>query len=70
MTNFTHDDLKALDDAIKQGVKTVEYSDRRVEYRTLNEMIRLRNLMKNEVEPENRGPQRVYASHTKGLYNR
>ncbi|MCB1971866.1 MAG: hypothetical protein KDG54_15805 [Geminicoccaceae bacterium] len=44
-------DISALQDAIKQGVRTVEYREgRRVTYHSLDEMLRLLAVMRAEVE--------------------
>ena len=67
MTNFTHDDLKKLDDAIKQGVTQVDYNDRSVRYRSINEMLKIKQHIQQELGINNRGPQRVYASTRKGI---
>ena len=51
-TNFTVDQYNALSAAIAEGVKTVKYSDKEVTYHDLDEMLKLRELMKNEIWPE------------------
>ena len=66
---FTIDQLTALDAAIAQGALTVKYADKEVTYRSLNEMLQLRDLMNKEVNPasnvEPRG--RKYAEFSNGL---
>lgn len=52
---WTVEDLAALETAIGQGVKKVEYNDRTVEYRTLNEMLKIRELMKRSLGLHKRG---------------
>ncbi|MEL6429731.1 MAG: hypothetical protein AAFR54_11180 [Planctomycetota bacterium] len=49
-TGFTQEALIRLERAIAKGVMTVQYEDRRVTYRTLDEMIRLRDLMRRELD--------------------
>lgn len=44
---WTQADIDALDVAIKQGVQTVSYADRTVTYRSLDDMLRLRQVMTN-----------------------
>jgi thiamine monophosphate synthase len=46
---WTESDLDALEAAIKQGVREVQYRDRRVTYHSLDEMLKLRQLMRDEV---------------------
>ena len=41
--------LQALQDAIDQGVLEVEYSDKKVRYRSLDEMERIATKMKHEL---------------------
>lgn len=63
-------DLLALEAAIKEGAKVVQYADRRVEYHSLDEMLRLRSVMKGEIEADGVKSgigARRYASHSKGL---
>lgn len=43
---FTTEQLTALEEAYAQGVLTVEYSDKKVTYRTKKEMAELINEMK------------------------
>ncbi len=44
--NWTEADLKAIDEAIATGALTVKYNDRLVTYRSLNEMLQIRQLMR------------------------
>ena len=64
--SFTNDQLTKLDDAIAQGVLSVQYTDKRVTYRSLSEMIQLRDLMRKELGLT---PKRkvVFAKFKKGL---
>lgn len=41
--------LKALEDAIANGSLMVQYGDKRVQYRSLDEMLKLREIMKREI---------------------
>jgi hypothetical protein len=66
---FTQDQLNILDDAIAQGALIVKYADKEVEYRSLLEMMQVRDLMMKELNPsgnvEPRG--RKYAQFSNGL---
>lgn len=73
-TAFTEENLKLLEQAIVEGVKVVEYSDKKIEYRSLDEMIKIRNLMRKELCIDKSsaskglfGGRRIIARHSKGL---
>jgi len=64
---WTIDDVEALENAIKQGVKRVKYADKEIEYPSLQEMLNLRDLMKKElglIPPTTR----KFAVYNKGIY--
>lgn len=65
MSSWTLADLTALEDAIKTGVKRVQYTDRVVDYRSLDEMLQIRDLIRLELGIKQRGGRRV-AVHSKG----
>lgn len=44
-------DLAALRDALRSGVRVVEYADRKVEYRSLNEIRSLMNEIQQAITP-------------------
>lgn len=46
---WTSAQLEALESAIAQGTLTVEYADKKVTYRSLEDMLRLRDLMRREL---------------------
>lgn len=46
---WTQSDLDALETALKAGARVVQFRDRRVEYHSLEEMLKLRAVMKDEV---------------------
>lgn len=46
---WTSADLTAIETAIKIGVRHVQYADHSVTYHSLDEMMRLREAMKNDV---------------------
>lgn len=57
--------LDALESAIFEGVLRIEYSDKKIEYRSLNEMIRVRDMLKSSLGQS--VPKRVYSTFGKGL---
>lgn len=46
---FTADDLTRIESAIKTGQRRVRFADREVEYRTFEEMLKIRDLIRAEV---------------------
>ena len=66
--NWTLADLVALDKAIALGVKRVEYHDKNVEYRSLDDMLRIRRIILAYLQPAAAKRGRVYASVSKGTY--
>lgn len=46
---WTETELAALNKAIANGVLSVRYADRTVQYRTLEEMLKLRTMMMDEL---------------------
>lgn len=64
---YTQTQLDTLEAAIAEGTLKVEYGDKKVEYRSLNEMIRIRDIMKAELNglPKQK---RTYASFSKGTH--
>lgn len=68
-TQYTLEQYQTLSDAIATGALEVEYGDKSVKYRSLDEMIRILQLMKNCLFPDsttgvNSG--RKFASFSKG----
>jgi hypothetical protein len=63
---FTQADLDALDAAIASGELSVGYGDRRVTYRSLDELLRAREIMARALGLTTAAPRRVL-SHSKGL---
>ncbi len=66
---WTQTQLDALDVAIVSGSLRVRYSDREVMYRSLDEMIRIRDLMRADLGllGDNGGRNYMYAGFSKGL---
>lgn len=67
MSDFTQSQLDALNKAIAQGVYKVEYEDEAVTYRSLGDMIRLRDLMRRDLGKSSAGDRVTIAKFSKGL---
>jgi len=46
---FTQDDLTAIEEAIASGALEVEYNDRKVKYRSINELLKARDLIQKKL---------------------
>jgi hypothetical protein len=66
-TNYTLEMLQTLEAAIANGVRDCYYGDKRVSYRTLDEMIRIRDIMREELGLTKPNGGRKFATHSKGL---
>lgn len=66
-TNFTMEMLAALEAAIASGARSVYYGDKRVEYHSMDEMIRARDLMRKELGLIDTRKKLVLPNHSKGL---
>lgn len=70
---WTTEQLAALDESIALGATTVQYSDRTVTYRSLADMLRLRDMIKRELSGASNSDgsignsNRRYYEHSKGL---
>jgi len=72
---FTVERLEALECAIIEGTRRVKYSDKEVEYRSLEEMMRIRDLARENLGLTKKcdggkglfGGKRIVTTHTKGL---
>lgn len=70
-TTYTISQYNSLTEAISLGATEVQYGDKKVTYRSLDEMLRLQMLMKNCLFPEqNKNNGRKYASFSKGTDSR
>jgi hypothetical protein len=66
---FTTEQLNALEAAIATGSKRVKYADKEVEYQSLDDMLRLRDLMQSELGQKPK-TKRFFANFSKGTaYN-
>ena len=67
---YTLSQYQIITDAIATGALTVHYGDKTVTYRSLDEMIRIQTIMKNELFPaQNTNNGRKFASFSKGTNN-
>jgi len=64
---YTADDLVAIEKAIANGSSRVRYADREVQYRSLDELIRIRNMIRGEADPEIGKTLRRYGVFSSGL---
>ncbi len=64
---YTIEQYNAISAAIGQGALKVRYGDKEVEYRTLNDMLTIQRLMKEQLFPESKNNGRTYASFSKGI---
>lgn len=64
---FTQSQLDALDEAIASGTLKVKYSDKEVEYRSLREMMQLRDFMARKLGQTSAAAARIYPTVSKGL---
>jgi hypothetical protein len=55
---FTQTDLDALDAARKQGAKRIRFQDRDFEFDSVDDYIKLRNLILNDIAQQT-GPQQI-----------
>jgi hypothetical protein len=55
---FTQADLDALDAARKQGARRIRFQNRDFEFDTVDDYIKLRNLILNDIAQQN-GPQQI-----------
>lgn len=68
---YTLIQYQVISDAIATGALTVHYGDKTVTYRSLDDMIRIQTIMKNELFPElNPNNGRKFASFSKGINKR
>ncbi|MBT12295.1 MAG: hypothetical protein CMI02_09690 [Oceanospirillaceae bacterium] len=58
---YTQQDLQRLDDAIAAGVLRVTHNGKTTEYRSLDDMIRTRNLIVRQLQQGQQAVRRPYA---------
>lgn len=64
---YTTDQYDILTAAIASGSTTVKYADKEVQYRSLNDMLRIQSLMAAELNIAVKVIRRKYASVTNGI---
>lgn len=64
---FTTSQYSALVAAITTGATEVNYGDKKVTYRSVNEMIRIKNMMEAELGINKTKSKKVLTSFNKGL---
>lgn len=64
-SNFTEDDLKAIEQAIASGALRVEYNDRTVIYRSIKELKEAREMIRRCLGKSKKGG-RVLITNSKG----
>jgi hypothetical protein len=66
-TTYTADDLRTLEQAIAQGAVRVKYVDKEIEYRSLKEMMIIRDNIRRALGMAQPDSGRKFASFSKGL---
>lgn len=64
---FTLDQYNTLTDAIAAGTTKVAYGDKTVEYRSLDDMLRISEIMKAELFPGNEPSRKKFVEYSKGV---
>lgn len=64
---FTQENLDTLNEAIATGARSVRYGDKQVDYKTLDEMLRARQIMMQDLGLLTVASKKFYAKHNKGL---
>ncbi len=69
MPAYTNTDYETLVKSIAQGVTVVQYGDKRVEYRSLKEMLQIKSMMAAELglNADQNISSRKFASFSKGI---
>ena len=64
---YTNEQHSALTAAIAQGALRVKYADKEIEYRSLDEMQRIKREMEAQLFPTRVNSGRAFASFSKGI---
>jgi len=64
---WTQQDLDKLEARLRSGALRTQYEDRRVTYRTLDEMFTLRHVLERNLDTTKQRPRRTVAAHSKGI---
>lgn len=65
---FTQDQYDKLTEAIAQGAREVWYGDKRVQYHSLSDMLKLKSTMEAELGIGSNRTKSIKASFVKGLH--
>lgn len=63
---WSQSDLDAIEAAIKSGVQRVKYDNKEIEYRSMDEMMRVRDAIRKTLGQTAASP-RILANFSKGL---
>ena len=63
---YTEEQYKTFIAAMAQGATRVKYGDKEVDYRTLNDMLRIKSMMEAQLFPNKKKIQRKYLSFKRG----
>lgn len=64
---WTQSDLEAIEKAIATGARECWYGDKRVAYRSLDEMIRTRDMIRESLNLKDENTTRVFTRFDKGF---
>lgn len=64
---FQQSDLDAIEKAIASGALTVKFSDKEVTYRTMDDLMKARDLIRKKLGQANPNDQRYFTNFGKGL---
>ena len=64
---YTTEMLQKLDEAIATGARDIYYGDKRLSYRSLDEMMRIRTMIATQLGLQKTNGGRKLAIHSKGL---
>jgi len=68
MSSWTDQDLINLESAIKEGALKVKYKDKEIEYRSLEDMLKIRDIMRADLGLTTRTARR-FTNFANGLDN-
>jgi hypothetical protein len=63
---FSQEQLDALEAAIAEGALVVKYADKQITYRSLSEMMQIRDMIRRKLGLLDSGAGRIYPSVSKG----
>jgi hypothetical protein len=66
---FTLQQYEKLKEGITNGVRSIQYGDKTVTYHSMNEMIKLLEIMEEDLFPERFGRRRKLAETDRGYFN-